>query len=246
VLPSALRTLSVVTLLGAVSGSVFLVNDHQEDHQHSAELAGSLGGGTALTSAALIPEARAARTQPEAAPAVAIAAAPALTDRAAIPFPAAAPRVETAAYVMKLRNRADAKQAAKEKAAAERKARVKAAAERRARAARAAGARASRNASRDPRALARVLVADRGWGSGQFSCLNSLWNRESGWNSRASNPSSGAYGIPQALPGSKMGTVASDWRTNPATQITWGLNYIADRYGTPCGAWGHSQSSGWY
>ena len=63
---------------------------------------------------------------------------------------------------------------------------------------------------------------------------------------RARNRSSGAYGIPQALPGSKMATIAADWETNPITQIKWGLNYIAERYGTPCGAWGHSQSFGWY
>jgi hypothetical protein len=115
---------------------------------------------------------------------------------------------------------------------------VKAAAERR--------ARAMRDAQRNPQSVARLLAADRGWGSGQFSCLVSLWNRESRWNYRAYNPSSGAYGIPQALPGSKMGSVAADWRTNPVTQIRWGLNYIADRYGTPCGAWGHSQATGWY
>ena len=91
-----------------------------------------------------------------------------------------------------------------------------------------------------------MLMAQRGWGASQFSCLNLLWNRESMWNYKAYNPSSGAYGIPQALPGGKMGTVAADWRTNPVTQITWGLGYIADRYGTPCGAWGHSEATGWY
>ncbi|MFC8733453.1 ubiquitin-like domain-containing protein [Luteimicrobium sp. NPDC057192] len=95
-------------------------------------------------------------------------------------------------------------------------------------------------------AIAKAMVADRGWDSSQFSCLVSLWNRESGWRVTASNGSSGAYGIPQALPGSKMATVGSDWRTNAKTQITWGLNYIAGRYGTPCGAWGHSQATGWY
>jgi hypothetical protein len=103
----------------------------------------------------------------------------------------------------------------------------------------------SRNIIRDPRAFARLLLAERGW-SGQYECLNLLYERESGWNYRATNPSSGAYGIPQALPGSKMASVAADWRTNPATQIRWGLNYIAERYGTPCGAWGHSQATGWY
>lgn len=98
----------------------------------------------------------------------------------------------------------------------------------------------------DPRSIARSMVAARGWGSGQFDCLDSLWQKESNWNPHAENPSSGAYGIPQALPGSKMGTVASDWRTNASTQITWGLNYIAGRYGTPCAAWSHSQAVNWY
>ncbi|MGZ4611919.1 MAG: aggregation-promoting factor C-terminal-like domain-containing protein [Kineosporiaceae bacterium] len=103
----------------------------------------------------------------------------------------------------------------------------------------------SRNAVRDPRSYARLLLQERGW-SDQFTCLNLLWDRESGWNYQAYNPSSGAYGIPQALPGSKMASIAADWRTNPATQIRWGLNYIAERYVTPCGAWGHSQATGWY
>jgi len=94
--------------------------------------------------------------------------------------------------------------------------------------------------------VAQQMVADRGWSSAQFTCLELLWTRESNWNYQATNPSSGAYGIPQALPASKMGTVASDWRTNPVTQIKWGLNYIASVYGTPCGAWGHSQATGWY
>jgi uncharacterized protein YabE (DUF348 family) len=94
--------------------------------------------------------------------------------------------------------------------------------------------------------IARDLAAGRGWGDDQFSCLVQLWNRESGWRVNAENRSSGAYGIPQALPGSKMASVADDWRTNPATQITWGLNYIGGRYGTPCGAWGSFQSKGWY
>lgn len=94
-------------------------------------------------------------------------------------------------------------------------------------------------------AIAQQLVAARGWGSDQYSCLVSLWNKESGWRVNAYNPS-GAYGIPQALPGSKMATAGADWQTNPATQITWGLNYISGVYGTPCGAWGHSQSFNWY
>ncbi len=95
-------------------------------------------------------------------------------------------------------------------------------------------------------AIAREMVSARGWGGDQYNCLVALWNRESGWNVYAQNPYSGAYGIPQALPGSKMATAGADWRTNPRTQISWGLNYIQGRYGTPCGAWGHSQSVGWY
>ncbi|MET0714425.1 MAG: lytic transglycosylase domain-containing protein [Mycetocola sp.] len=95
-------------------------------------------------------------------------------------------------------------------------------------------------------AIAHDMVLARGWGEDQFSCLVSLWNKESGWRVNASNKSSGAYGIPQALPGSKMGSAGSDWATNPATQITWGLGYISGRYGTPCGAWSHSQAKNWY
>ncbi|MGO3796950.1 MAG: ubiquitin-like domain-containing protein [Pauljensenia sp.] len=98
----------------------------------------------------------------------------------------------------------------------------------------------------DPRAIAQSMVAARGWSDTEFQCLVSLWDRESGWNPYAANRSSGAYGIPQALPGSKMASAGADWQTNPATQITWGLGYIAGRYGTPCGAWAHSNSVGWY
>ncbi|WP_314856591.1 lytic transglycosylase domain-containing protein [uncultured Microbacterium sp.] len=90
-----------------------------------------------------------------------------------------------------------------------------------------------------------MLAANYGWGDDQFACLVSLWNRESGWRVNAAN-SSGAYGIPQALPGSKMASAGADWETNPATQIAWGLGYISGRYSNPCGAWAHSESSGWY
>ncbi len=95
-------------------------------------------------------------------------------------------------------------------------------------------------------AIAYDMVMARGWGDDEFSCLVALWNRESGWRVNAYNSGSGAYGIPQALPGSKMASAGDDWETNPATQISWGLGYIEGRYGTPCGAWGHSQSTGWY
>ena len=97
-----------------------------------------------------------------------------------------------------------------------------------------------------PRDIARALLPDFGFGADQFGCLDSLWTRESNWSPTAHNPSSGAHGIPQALPGSKMASVGADWATNPVTQITWGLGYIQDRYGSPCGAWAHSQARGWY
>jgi hypothetical protein len=95
-------------------------------------------------------------------------------------------------------------------------------------------------------AIAYEMVLARGWNDDQFACLVALWNRESGWRVNAYNASSGAYGIPQSLPGNKMATAGADWETNPATQITWGLNYIGGRYGSPCGAWEHSESVGWY
>lgn len=96
------------------------------------------------------------------------------------------------------------------------------------------------------KAIAYEMVTARGWGDGEFACLVALWKKESGWRVNAYNKSSGAYGIPQALPGKKMAKAGSDWETNPATQISWGLGYIKARYGTPCGAWDHSQRTGWY
>lgn len=96
------------------------------------------------------------------------------------------------------------------------------------------------------RALGKELMIAYGFGEDQWACLDNLWMKESRWNHQASNSSSGAYGIPQALPGSKMGSIASDWRTNPATQIQWGLGYISGRYGTPCGAWNSFLAKGWY
>ncbi|HEY1179767.1 MAG TPA: hypothetical protein VGF17_26730, partial [Phytomonospora sp.] len=88
------------------------------------------------------------------------------------------------------------------------------------------------------RAIGCAVMLDEGFGMDQWSCLNTLWDHESGWNHKAENPSSGAYGIPQALPGSKMGSEGDDWATNPATQVKWGLGYIKGRYDSPCGAWG--------
>jgi hypothetical protein len=98
----------------------------------------------------------------------------------------------------------------------------------------------------NPQGIAAALLTKFGFSSSQMSCLIPLWAGESGWRVNADNSSSGAYGIPQALPGDKMATAGSDWQTNPATQIEWGLGYIKERYGSPCGAWGFKQGHGWY
>lgn len=100
--------------------------------------------------------------------------------------------------------------------------------------------------SGSPQQIAEQMLSQFGWSSSQFSCLQPLWAQESGWNVYASNPSSGAYGIPQALPGSKMASAGPDWQSNAATQIRWGLTYIQGNYGSPCGAWSHEQADGWY
>lgn len=103
-------------------------------------------------------------------------------------------------------------------------------------------------AQRNPRAIAQQLMPAFGFGTDQWSCLDSLWVGESGWNWAATNPYSGAYGIPQALPATKMASAGADWLTNPATQITWGLSYIKGRYGSPCAAWNawQARSPHWY
>lgn len=108
--------------------------------------------------------------------------------------------------------------------------------------------RASRAASDDrkpvtksPKEYARSTM-----NSGQFSCFSSVISRESGWDIYATNPSSGAYGLAQALPGSKMASAGSDWRTNGVTQVKWALSYMNSRYGSPCGAWEFWRSHSWY
>lgn len=165
--------------------------------------------------------------------------------------------------VADLRGRLDAAIAEKQRKEAEEKARLEAEEKARQAAAAAASAPSSGggsyptapipsgngngdNSPAGAQAYAYSRLGAYGWGGDQFGCLVSLWNKESGWNYLAYNRSSGAYGIPQALPGSKMGSAGADWQTNAATQVNWGLGYIAGRYGTPCGAWGHSQSVGWY
>jgi hypothetical protein len=96
------------------------------------------------------------------------------------------------------------------------------------------------------RSFARSRMDKWGWDEEEFHCLVHLWERESNWNHTADNPTSSAYGIPQALPGHKMSTVGDDWETNPKTQIKWGLKYISERYSTPCNAWKHFQNKNWY
>ncbi|WP_062379720.1 G5 domain-containing protein [Demequina pelophila] len=109
------------------------------------------------------------------------------------------------------------------------------------------GASAAASNPTGNRALGQQMAASMyGWSGEQWYCLEKLWTKESGWNHRAANPTSSAYGIPQSLPGSKMASAGADWATNPATQIRWGLGYIKGRYGTPCGAWSHSVAKNWY
>jgi hypothetical protein len=97
------------------------------------------------------------------------------------------------------------------------------------------------------RALGRRMALARGWSTGDFACIDVLWgSRESGWDESAHNPSSGAHGIPQALPASKMATHGADYWTNPTVQIEWGYDYVDGRYGGPCPALAHSNSTGWY
>ena len=100
--------------------------------------------------------------------------------------------------------------------------------------------------SGSPQTVAHALMLRAGWSESQWTCLDALWTRESSWNIYASNGGSGAYGIPQALPGSKMASYGADWRTNPVTQIRWGLWYIGATYGSPCNALAHSNAYGYY
>lgn len=114
------------------------------------------------------------------------------------------------------------------------------------RAAELAASQAVPAASGSPRQIAQATLGSFGWSSSQFSCLDPLWEHESRWSVTAANPGSGAFGIPQALPGSRMASAGPDWQTSAATQITWGLRYIRDTYGSPCAAWSHEQAAGWY
>jgi hypothetical protein len=148
-----------------------------------------------------------------------------------------------------------AEEAARIQAAKTAKAKKEAAEEEAEREREAAEARANRDAVRDAssfsaqssytvaevKAIARQMVP-----ADQFQCFSNIVDHESTWNYRAQNPSSGAYGLVQALPGSKMASAGDDWQTNPATQIKWGLNYMNSRYDSPCGAWAFWQANNWY
>lgn len=150
----------------------------------------------------------------------------------------------------------EAKLEAKRVAAAKKKAlaKKKAAAEKKRKAAAAKKAEEARirklgyePGTTDPRSIAKQILKNKyDYGSDQYECFNNIIIRESNWDIHATNASSGAYGIPQSLPGSKMASVGSDWRTNPATQITWGIEYMKNTYGSPCSAWGFKSSHGWY
>jgi transglycosylase-like protein with SLT domain len=144
------------------------------------------------------------------------------------------------------RARAEALRAAAERVRAEAE-RAKAEAEAAAARKRAMANRGYLPGTSDPRDIARQILQNKyGYGADQFSCFDNIITRESRWNVHATNPSSGAYGLPQALPGSKMATVGSDWQNNPATQIIWGVEYMDKRYGSPCAAWSFWQAHSWY
>jgi hypothetical protein len=148
--------------------------------------------------------------------------------------------IQASALQAQLRRQAQAKarKAARARAAAKAKAAR--------RAAQASSAPAAAAPQGDPQQIAQSMLGSFGWSTSQFSCLQPLWQQESGWSVTATNTTSGAYGIPQALPGSKMASAGADWQTSAATQIRWGLGYIRSTYGSPCAAWSHEQADGWY
>jgi hypothetical protein len=99
----------------------------------------------------------------------------------------------------------------------------------------------------EPREIARQMMLNKySWGEDEFACYDAIIMRESKWDPFADNPYSTAYGIPQALPGNRMAAFGDDWRTNPVTQIRWGLDYVDQRFGTPCQAWSFKRAHGWY
>ncbi|MFF3953257.1 transglycosylase SLT domain-containing protein [Streptomyces sp. NPDC001890] len=156
---------------------------------------------------------------------------------------AAKKSVEEAARIQAAKDAKSKKAAAEDRLEQERKEKKEAAE----RASRSSVRSASAFATQSSYTVAEVQAMARQMVPGdQFQCFSNIVNHESTWNYRASNPSSGAYGLVQALPGSKMASAGADWQTNPATQIKWGLNYMDSRYGSPCGAWSFWQANHWY
>lgn len=156
---------------------------------------------------------------------------------------AAKKSAEESARIQAAKDAKSKKQAAEDQLAKERKEKQ----ERAERASRSEVRSASAFATQGSYSAAEVQAMARQMIPGdQFQCFSNIVNHESSWNYRASNASSGAYGLVQALPGSKMASAGADWQTNPATQIKWGLSYMNGRYGSPCGAWSFWQANSWY
>ncbi|MCX4532946.1 MULTISPECIES: transglycosylase SLT domain-containing protein [unclassified Streptomyces] len=155
---------------------------------------------------------------------------------------AAKKSAEESARIQAAKDAESKKQAAEDKLEKERQAKEDAE-----RASRSAVRSASAFATQSSYTVAEVQAMARQMIPGdQYQCFSNIVNHESSWNYRATNASSGAYGLVQALPGSKMASAGADWQTNPATQIKWGLNYMDSRYGSPCGAWSFWQANSWY
>ncbi|MFS4094406.1 transglycosylase SLT domain-containing protein [Streptomyces sp. AF1A] len=219
---SATAVTAVGSVVGVASGSVAQNNDAEPTAADTTLLADIPAGQQAQVQSATLTQ---------------------QADAQAIAADTSAKRDAEAAARKAAAETAIAKKAAAEKAAKEAKERAE------------AKAAASRDSARDSssfpvqssytvaqiQAMARQMVA-----GGQFQCFSNIVDHESSWNYRAVNASSGAYGLFQALPGSKMASAGADWQTNPATQIKWGLNYMNSRYGSPCQAWSFWQANHWY
>ncbi|WP_190121448.1 transglycosylase SLT domain-containing protein [Streptomyces inusitatus] len=243
---SATAVTTVGAVVGVASGNPQSPNDNLETTAADATLIADIPmGQQAQVQVASLTE------QADAQAAVADASAKKAAEEDARVQAAKTAKAKKAAADAKVEQEREAKEKAeKEKAEKEREAKEKA-------------ERASRDAERDTasdssvgtasftakgsytvaevKAIARQIVP-----AGQFQCFSNIVQHESTWNYQAQNPSSGAYGLVQAYPGSKMSSVGADWRTNPATQIKWGLNYMNERYDSPCGAWSFWQANRWY
>ena len=158
------------------------------------------------------------------------------------------PKEEEEKRIAEEKAKAEAEQKAKEEAEAKKKAEeLRIAQSKQVTSRGGTSVRATTGTKAEYQAYAKDLCINTyGWTENDFNCLVKLWERESNWNPNAHNKSSGAHGICQALPASKMASEGSDYMTNYKTQIRWGLKYIKNRYGTPANAWAHSQQKGWY